>query len=71
MVNSTVSLSSRTITLSFLIRRRENMTTMIANEFQERILLEKATDPADIWIKDSLNAASFTMGNLVNILDRP
>ena len=61
----------RSVDLQFRLRRREDITNLLASRFYERMRHDAAVDPALAWINNSPTAEAFTMGNLVGPLDRP
>jgi hypothetical protein len=55
----------------FVIRRPGTLFEELATQFNTRRLAERERDPALDWIYNSPNAESFTIGNLVPLLDQP
>jgi hypothetical protein len=59
------------LTFDVLLRRHNDTTSELATRFEQQAQTEHKHDPAQDWIANSPNAASFQMGNLIPQLDRP
>ena len=70
-VRNQSSESGETLHFKFLIRRQDDLTRELAYDFHSRIVAERMHDPARDWLQNTPRAQAFSMGTLLNVVDRP